>query len=284
MDLNPLKILSQAHKPTNKATRLNHLTKEFWLRLLQPKTQANKLLKRETKPRTTWNELSTLKVIYPINNSPYKNPTKSNSQTLKNPRSSSLSFKSTTNTLSKINKIPNSPPTSNPPLPTKKPSKHIPGPKNPTEPKSPTNPKLLPKTKNLPVTIATCPTSSKSTPSKNYTISTTLSSKSPSKMPRKSRKSASRKEEEPKRLNPPYLKNKSLTERPENHQPKKENHKMNPKAQPKRPLTSTQKTIRTTKRANLDKIEFLNVLKMKTTFENLKKQKLVIEKTWSFIL
>jgi hypothetical protein len=92
-------------------------------------------------------------------------------------------------------------------------------------------------------------------------------------MLKKSRKSASRREEGPKRLNPTCPKSKSQRKRQRNFLAKKENYKINLKVQPKRPLTSTEKMIMKTLRANPDKIEHLNVHKMKTIFENFKIEK-----------
>ncbi len=155
-DLNPLRISSSQ---TNKPTKLSHQTKEFWLKLIQPKTRANKLLRKGTKPKTTWKEPYAQRMVNLMNKSPYLSQIKSNPKTLRNPRSRSRSFKSTRNTLSKINKISNSPPTTNPPPHTKKLSKPILEPESPTKPKSPTNPNPPPITKNPPATITTCPTS-----------------------------------------------------------------------------------------------------------------------------
>jgi hypothetical protein len=109
----------------------------------------------------------------------------------RNPRSSSKFCKSLKKSQSKINKTPLNHQTSNHLPPTSKPSKVTLSRENQTEVKNITT-NHLNIIQNHRVTIATCPTNLKSTPSRKSSILTIQSLKYPKKMPWKLRKNASK--------------------------------------------------------------------------------------------
>lgn len=190
---------------------------------------------------------------------------------MRNPRSSNKFCKSIKKSQSKINRTPLNHQTLNHLPPTSKPSKITLSRENQTEVKNITTLNHLNIIQNHRVTIATCPTNLKSIPSRKSSILTIQSLKYPKKMPWKSKKNASRREEEQKKPNRHSKRKKNQRKRWERPQAKRWNKisKSNWTTQARKRWTRKDKM--TMKTMNLAKIGDLNVHKMMTTFDSLEK-------------